>query len=146
MRTLLNILWHIPFLGFITALGTWIIGLLFVITIVGVPIGHGMFQLSKFLMAPFSREMISIKELGYDRGTGMKVWGLIAGIIYLPFGILVSAVMLVQAIGLAITIIGFPLAIVIVKQLSTVLYPINKQCVSSTRAQAVRLKREMDML
>jgi len=31
MRTIGNILWHIPFLGFLTALGTFLIGGLFVI-------------------------------------------------------------------------------------------------------------------
>jgi len=42
MRTLGNILWHVPFLGFLSALGTFIIGGLLTITVVGAPIGLGL--------------------------------------------------------------------------------------------------------
>lgn len=35
MRTLGNIIWNIPFLGFVTAALVFLIGLLFVVTIIG---------------------------------------------------------------------------------------------------------------
>lgn len=63
MRTLANILWHVPFLGFVAAFKTFLIGGLFVITIIGAPIGLGLIQLSKFLLAPFSSVMISKSDL-----------------------------------------------------------------------------------
>ena len=49
MKTLGNILWHVPFLGFLTALGTFLVGGLLVITVIGAPLGLGLIQLSKFL-------------------------------------------------------------------------------------------------
>jgi len=61
MRTLGNILWHVPFLGFLTALVTFLFGGLLVIPVIGAPIGLGLIQFSKFLLAPFSFAMISKK-------------------------------------------------------------------------------------
>lgn len=63
MRTLANILWHVPFMGFLNALGTFLIGGLFVITLVGAPIGLGLIQLSRFLLTPFSSAMVSKRDL-----------------------------------------------------------------------------------
>lgn len=52
MRTLGNILWHFPFLGFLSALGTFLLGVILLITIIGAPLGLGLIQLSKFLLCP----------------------------------------------------------------------------------------------
>jgi len=58
----------------LTALCTFIIGIIFIITVIGAPIGLGMIQHSKFLLTPFSKRMISdsiffktttIKKNGY---------------------------------------------------------------------------------
>ena len=46
MRTLGNIIWNIPFLGFVTAALVFLIGLLFVVTIIAAPIGLGLIQSS----------------------------------------------------------------------------------------------------
>ncbi len=63
MRTLGNILWHVPFLGFLSALATFLLGGLLVITIIGAPIGLGLIQLSEFLLTPFSKSMIDKEDL-----------------------------------------------------------------------------------
>ena len=67
MKTLGNILWHFPFFGFITSLFTAILGLFFLATIVGIPIGLGLLQHSKFLLTPFSSRMIPDSKTG-DKG------------------------------------------------------------------------------
>jgi len=72
MRTLGNIIWHIPFLGFLSALGTFLLGGLLVITVFGAPIGLGLIQLSKFLLAPFSNSMVSGSELNQDQNALWK--------------------------------------------------------------------------
>ena len=92
MKTLGNILWHFPFLGFLSALYTLVLGLVFTITVVGAPIGFGMIQHSKFLLTPFSKRMISDSKLNEDKSTLWKILSVIAFIIYLPFGILASIV------------------------------------------------------
>jgi uncharacterized membrane protein YccF (DUF307 family) len=53
MRTFGNIIWHFPFLGFLTAASTFLLGLLFLVTVVGAPIGLGLMELGKFFLAPF---------------------------------------------------------------------------------------------
>lgn len=63
MRTLGNIIWHIPFLGFLTAFWTFIIGGILTLTIVASPIGLGLMQLSRFLLTPFSMKMVSRNTL-----------------------------------------------------------------------------------
>ena len=44
MKTLGNILWHIPFLEFLSALGAFLLGGLLVITVIGAPIGINLIQ------------------------------------------------------------------------------------------------------
>jgi len=129
MRTLGNILWHIPFLGFLSALGTFLIGGLFVITVIGAPIGLGLVQLSKFLLTPFSSAMISKKDLNVDQNKLWQSFNLIVRIIYFPFGLFLAIVTIFQIAGLFITIIGIPVALVLAKSLGTYFNPVNKTCV-----------------
>ena len=77
MKTLGNILWHFPFFGFLTALCTFIIGVIFMITVIGAPIGLGMIQHSKFLLTPFSKRMISDSEIKKEKSTLWKIMGVV---------------------------------------------------------------------
>lgn len=129
MRTLGNILWHIPFLGFLSAFGTFLIGGLFVITLIGAPIGLGLIQLSKFLLTPFSSAMVYKKELNAEQNKFWQSFSLIVRIIYFPFGLLLAIVTIIQIAGLFITIIGIPIALVLAKSLETFFNPVNKICV-----------------
>ncbi len=138
MRTLGNILWHIPFLGFLTALGTFLTGVFFVITIIGAPIGLGLIQLSKFLLMPFSSTMVSKKDLGTKQNKLWSMFSLIIRILYFPFGLVLAGVTILQIAGLFISIIGIPNAIVLAKSLGTYFNPVNKVCVP----QAVQIELE----
>ena len=129
MRTLGNILWHIPFLGFLTALGTFLIGGLFVLTVIGAPIGLGLIQLSKFLLTPFSSAMISKKDLNAEQNKLWQSFSFIVRILYFPFGLFLAIVTIFQIAGLFITIIGIPVALVLAKSLGTYFNPVNKTCV-----------------
>lgn len=130
MRTLGNILWHFPFLGFLSALGTFLIGGLFVITVIGAPIGLGLIQLSKFLLTPFSSAMVDKKDLKADQNKLWQSFSLIVRIFYFPFGLILAVVTIFQIAGLFITIIGIPVAIVLAKSLGTYFNPVNKTCVA----------------
>ena len=76
MRTLGNIIWNIPFLGFVTAALVFLIGLLFVVTIIAAPIGLGLIQYSKFLLLPFSYDMVSKSEIDGDANKNIlgNIW------------------------------------------------------------------------
>ena len=147
MKLLGNILWHIPFLGFLTAFVAWLFGLLLVITIIGAPIGLGLIQLSKFLLAPFSRSMIDSKELNTDQNKLWKSFGLIIRILYFPFGLVLAVATIFQIAGLFITIIGIPMAIILAKSLSTYFNPVNKKCVPQAVVDELdrrKAKKEVD--
>lgn len=141
MRTLGNILWHIPFLGFLSALGTFLLGGLLVITVIGAPIGLGLIQLSKFLLAPFSNSMISGSEMDQDQNALWKSFGFIVRIIYFPFGCLIAIAVIFQIAGLFISIIGIPVALVLSKSLSTYFNPVNKKCVPKAVANELEQRK-----
>jgi uncharacterized membrane protein YccF (DUF307 family) len=137
MRSLGNILWHVPFLGFLSSFITFLIGGLLVITVIGAPLGLGLIQLSKFLLTPFSSAMISKKDLNADQNKLWQAFGIIVRILYFPFGLFLAIVTIFQIAGLFISIVGIPVALVLAKSLGTYFNPVNKICVP--RAVAVEV-------
>ena len=102
MRTLGNIIWNFPFLGFVTAAIVFLIGLLFVVTIIAAPIGLGLIQYSKFLLLPFSYDMVSKSELEgeADKNILWQTYGFILKSVYIIFlSIPMAIVTLIQIIG-----------------------------------------------
>lgn len=142
MKKLGNILWHFPLFGFMTALFTFLIGSFFVLTVIGAPIGLGLIQHSKFLLAPFSNQMIPNSKLGKEKTILWKILSIIATIIYLPFGVIAFLLALFQTVLLCLTIIGIPIAVILAKSLSTYLNPVNKICIKSSVAEELD-KREV---
>lgn len=130
MRTLGNILWHIPFLGFVSAFITFVIGILLTVTIIAAPVGVGLIEYSKFLLAPFGKVMVSKNDLNIERNSVWKAYSTVIMIIYFPFGLIFAIISIFQIVGMAITIVGIPVAIIMAKSLGTTLNPVNKKCVS----------------
>ncbi|MDR1170487.1 MAG: hypothetical protein LBK97_06615 [Prevotellaceae bacterium] len=129
MRILGNIIWHFPFFGFLNALFTFLVGGLFVITVVGAPIGLGLIQLSRMYLSPFSSAMVSKDDLQSEQNKYWKTFGIIVRIVYFPFGLLLCFVTILQIAGLFISLIGIPVALVLAKSLSTYFNPVGKVCV-----------------
>lgn len=129
MRTLGNIIWHIPFLGFINAILVYIFGVILTATIIASPIGLGLMEYGKFLFAPFSYSMVSKAELNIEQNTAWKTYSLIIRILYFPFGLVMAFFAIFQVAFLFITIIGIPIALVVAKSLGTYFNPVNKKCV-----------------
>ena len=129
MKTLGNIIWLVPFLGFLNALFVFIIGGLLVITVVGAPIGLGLIQLSKFLLAPFSKSMVSKSDLNIDQNKLWKTFGIIVRILYFPIGLILVIITFLQILALFGSLIGIPIALVLIKTLRTFFNPVNKKCV-----------------
>lgn len=101
MKFLGNLIWLI-FGGIIGALLWAVAGLLFCITIIGIPLGIQAFKLSSFALWPFGRE-VEIGGFGAGGALGNIVWILFVGW-ELALGHLVAALIF------AITIIGIPFA------------------------------------
>ena len=141
MRTLANILWHIPFLGFVTALLNFLIGSLLVLLVIPAPIGLGLIQLAKFQLAPFSYEMVSKDELGVQQNPLWKTYSLLIMILYLPFGCVMAIFTICQIVGLCVSIIGIPAAVAIAKSLGTYFNPVGKICVPVGVGDALQRQR-----
>jgi len=131
MRTLGNIIWHIPFLGFVSAFFVFLGGCFWSLTIVGLPIGLGLFQYSRFLLSPFGHAMVSNADLGKKRSAVWATWSTIIRILYFPFGLIGAIALCFQVAAMFVSIVGIPVALVLAKSLGTVFNPINKSCVSS---------------
>lgn len=131
MKTLGNIIWHFPFFGFITATLVYLFGLLLTITVIAAPIGLGLMELGKFLFWPFGNAMVSKNDLNIEQNKAWKAYSTVVMIIYFPFGLIFTIISVFQVIGLFISIIGIPAAMVVAKSLGTYLNPVNKKCVHS---------------
>lgn len=129
MKTLGNILWHIPFLGFVNAIVVYLLGLLLTATVVAAPIGLGLMEYGKFLFAPFGRAMVSKSELDIKQNKAWKTYSTIIMILWIPFGICLCIMAIFQIAGLFVTLVGIPIALVVAKSLGTYFNPVNKKCV-----------------
>jgi uncharacterized membrane protein YccF (DUF307 family) len=129
MRTLGNILWHFPFFGFVTAAFYWLFGALLTVTVIASPLGLGLMEFGKFLFAPFGHAMVSKSDLKIEQNPVWKAYSTIVMLFYLPFGVVFLVLSVIQVVGLCLTIIGIPVALVVAKSIGTVLNPVNKKCV-----------------
>ncbi len=129
MKTFANILWHFPFFGFINAISVYILGLILTATVVAAPIGLGLMEYGKFLFAPFGHAMVNKSELNVQQNKAWKTYSTVIMILYLPCGIFLAMVAVVQVGLLFMTIIGIPIALVLAKSIGTYFNPVNKKCV-----------------
>jgi uncharacterized membrane protein YccF (DUF307 family) len=161
MKSLANILWHFPFLGFLRAFGTALVAAVFIITIIGAPIGIGLLQLAKFYLSPFTKVMVNEKllakkpkkyegTLGKILETGQKLWGtfgIIVKILYFPIGLFMAIVNIFMIAAEFVSLIGIPVALGEAKALSTWFSPVGKVCVSKAVADELeerKAKAEVD--
>ena len=133
MRLLGNIIWHIPFLGFLSALYMFLLGAFFTLTIVGAPLGAGLFELGRFYLAPFGNRLIDASDLGtpLSQNPVWVVWGWFITLLWLPFGLIACFFLVFQALSLCLTIIGIPAGIAIFRSLETILNPVGKTVISA---------------
>lgn len=121
MRLLGNLIWFL-FGGFIHSL-IWVLwGILFSITIIGLPVGLQCFKLAGLQLAPFG------KTIRY-RPSG--VTGILANILWILFcGWELALANLVSAAFFAVTIIGIPFAVQSIKMAQLSLMPFGAEVVT----------------
>ncbi len=127
MRLVLNVLWLVlaGFWMFLAYLG---VGLLWCITIIGIPFGIASFRIGLFALWPFGRTVVTKPGAGAGSGIGNVLWFLLAGI-WLAIAHAITGALL------CITIIGIPLGVANFKMIPISLFPMGKDIVS-TRALA----------
>lgn len=141
MALLGNFIWFVLF-GWWQALVYMAFGVLCCITIIGIPIGKALFQYAKLMAFPFGKVIISETELkGKENVAAVRrIGGLIANILWLPFGILCFLLNIASMIACAITIIGIPIAVVIAKSCKFLLWPVGAKVVTKEDAASLKMR------
>ncbi len=147
MKTFLNIIWHFPFFGFLMSLAYALSGLFWCITIVGIPIGLGQLQLSRFYLSPFTSAMVSDSDLGVlkeeePKSPLMQTLFMIVKICYIPFGLIASFFSALHILGCFISLIGIPCGLAEVKAFKTILSPVGKKCVPLAVAEEIQRRKD----
>ncbi|MBM7710946.1 YccF domain-containing protein [Enterococcus xiangfangensis] len=120
MSCLGNLIWFI-FGGLIGGLTWCLAGILWCITIIGIPIGLQCFKFASLSFAPFGKDVV-YQTTGVNLIVNI-IWLIVSGI-PLAIGHLVSAALL------AITIVGIPFAMQSLKLARLALMPFGAQIVS----------------
>lgn len=123
MRLLLNLLWLV-LSGFWMFVAYTIAGVLWCITIIGIPFGIAAFRIGRFALWPFGRTVVAKPGAGVGSGIGNVLWFIFSGV-WLAIGHALSGVVL------CITIIGIPLGLANFKLIPTSLFPLGKDIVST---------------
>jgi uncharacterized membrane protein YccF (DUF307 family) len=138
MRTILNILWNVPGLGFVAAFFWALAGLLMAVTIIGLPWSKACFTLANYTLAPFGRELASRYDVigRYSLGTGG--FGFLANIIWFVLaGWWLMLMHVLAACASAVTIIGIPFAWAHLKLAAAAIAPVGKIVVPSEIASEI---------
>ena len=128
MRFLLNILWLV-FSGFWMFLGYMLVGLLWWITILGIPFGIASFRIGLFALWPFGRTIVKKPGAGVASGIANVLWLILSGI-WLAIGHAFTGILL------CITVIGIPLGVANFKMIPISLWPLGHDIVPTDALNA----------
>lgn len=123
LRLILNIIW-IFVAGFWLAVGYVIAGLVCCVLIVTIPFGVASFRMAGYAIWPFGRDLVRRENASGVSTVGNVIWVIVAGW-WLTIGHIATA------LGLAVTIIGIPMAWASLKMIPVALAPFGNQIVSS---------------
>ena len=119
MRLLGNLIWLLCG-GLISAIGWWLAGILWCITVVGIPVGLQCFKLSSISLNPFGKEIV-------DEGGAISC---LLNILWILFsGIELAATNFIIGCILCITIIGIPFGKQFFKIARVALFPFGAKVV-----------------
>lgn len=120
MKFLGNLLWLILG-GLVIALYYWIVGLLFCITIIGIPFGLQLIKVGSFALWPFGSQIQPDTNDGGCLSIIMNVIWILVG------GIEIAMLHLTLGVALCITIIGLPFGLQHFKMALLALIPFGKK-------------------
>lgn len=144
MALLGNILWFI--------LGGWwnfllygFLGCVCCVTIIGIPIGKALFQYAKLMALPFGKVIVKETDIkGKENVAAVRrVGGTIANILWLPVGVISFILNIGLIVASAITIIGIPIAVVIAKSCTFLLWPVGARVITKQEAETLRMEKSM---
>src|SRR5262245_20289399 len=128
MRFVLNVLWLV-LAGFWMFLAYIVVGVLWCITIIGIPFGIAAFRIGLFALWPFGRTIVDKHTAGFWSAVGNVFWFILSGI-WLAIGHAVTGALL------CLTIIGIPLGLANFKMIPISLFPLGKNIVHTDDVDA----------
>lgn len=145
MRVLGNFIWFIIG-GWWTALLYLLWGVIFCITIVGIPIGKACFQYAKLMAFPYGKVIVKETFIKGKENVSIirRFFGTLVNIIWLPIGIIMFLGTIGIMIALCITIIGIPFAVVLAKSCKFLLWPVGAKVISKEEYQAIITAQVME--
>lgn len=117
-----NLIWIICG-GLFSAIGWWLAGILWCITIVGIPVGLQCFKMSSLSLNPFGKEVI-------DEGGAVScllniIWFFVSGLELAIWNFIIGCI-------LCVTIIGIPFGMQFFKIARLALFPFGARIVKTT--------------
>ncbi|WP_435108223.1 YccF domain-containing protein [Nocardiopsis synnemataformans] len=123
LRFILNVIW-IFVAGFWLAVGYVFAGIICCVLIVTIPFGIASFRMARYAIWPFGRDLVRRPGAGGGSTFLNVIWVIVAGW-WLTLGHIATA------IGLAVTIIGIPMAWASLKMIPVALAPFGNEIVES---------------
>ena len=135
MRTIGNFIWIILG-GWVNFIFGSILTLVFFISIIGIPWGRAFWVITKFMTAPFGKQIINRKDLTQQEDIGTSGWGTAGNVIwFILLGWWIAIAEALCGVVLCVTIIGIPFGIQRFKIAGLWLSPIGKAIVSNEVAK-----------
>lgn len=123
LRLILNVIWLV-IAGFWLAIGYAVAGLICCILIITIPFGVASFRMANYALWPFGRTVVRRPGAGGATLIANVIWIIVAGW-WLTLGHIATA------LGLAVTIIGIPMAWASLKMIPIALAPFGNEIVPS---------------
>ncbi len=125
LRFIGNVIWLL-WGGIVMALGWALVGIVMVLTIVGIPFARSCFVIAQLSLWPFGREVANRRIVNREEDIGTGALGTIGNVIWFIFaGFWLALGHLFFAITLICTIIGIPFALQHVKLAMLTVAPIG---------------------
>jgi len=120
MKTIGNVIWFL-FGGVVISLGWFVVGILWCVSIIGIPVGLQCFKFAGLTLWPFG------KEIEYETSTA----NILVNILWLIFGGLELAMASVTSgLIMCVTIVGIPFGLQMFKLAKLALMPFGAKVVS----------------
>ena len=130
-----NLLWFVFGGGFVLGLSWLLVGCVWCLTIVGIPIGIACFRIAAFAFLPFGKELVPAEFLGEKRiaGTGIMnfLWCIFSGLWLAIAHVLTGLADCMTIVGIPFGLANFQIAI-------AAFAPLGKRTVSKDIAEAAR--------
>ncbi|MGE4553541.1 MAG: YccF domain-containing protein [Desulfovibrionaceae bacterium] len=131
LKLLGNVIWFLLG-GFFMALAWFLVGLLLLVSIIGIPFARAAFTLGEFSLWPFGKTVVRRDRLTGRQDFGTGPLGLVGNVVWLVFfGIWLAAGHVLSGVATALTIIGIPFAIQHFKLAAASLMPIGLDVVDN---------------